>query len=631
MTNIISKGSDGYYHPATEEQLQSLVAHAYDKRIPLRVRGSQHSVIQAIYTTGFDGQGAPPADTITIMLDKYRQVTITPDANDPTHALVEVEAGCNLGKNPYDPTGTSTWENSLNYLLQTGVDGNKYALSDLGGISHQTVSGFFSTGSSGGSTQYSVYDDIVRIRFIDGTGELHDVSRDAEDPRARDLFFAAGISLGLLGVISKVWLRAGPAYNIKGTQTTTATSDAPIDLFGDRPDQPSLESYLQQTQYTRLMWWPQRSFERIQVWQCERLEPAPGFVPKPYEELGTTPQINALAGSLFYTLIGNLDDIAAVPPKLDNWYRHLDGTLSGQNDSNVCTPLPSSRDRRARSVDEVLAFLQKAILQGLRAHPGLTPGSDIHTRATQLATAIKAPTLANEDSLPDWLAGLITLAIKLLLDNALSTPQAQQFASYFQTVLPGILPGLLAIFVPLEPVDAPQQFQDTWLCGLPMDNQMDDQLWPTAFTELWIPIDRATEVMQTLKTFYEGGGDATVSFERTGTFSCELYAAKNSPFWMSPSYGADVYRVDVFWFELNAADPTKTFYPPFWELLKPFTFKPHWGKDLPPPSADWLAYYKQGFPMLERFLQLRAQLDPAQIFVSDYWREHFGIEKPSAP
>lgn len=631
-TSIIERGTDGYYHPASEEELRALCAYAYEKRLPLRVRGSQHSVPAAIYMTGYQGEGRPPEGSIAVMLDRYRNVVITPDRDDPSRALVEVEAGCNLGRNPYDPTGTSTWQNSLDYMLQIGVDGRRYALDDLGGISHQTVSGFLSTGSSGGSIQYSVQDNIARLRIIDGTGVIHDLSRDDPDPRRRDLFFAAVVSMGLLGVISKVWLRVGPSYNIAGQQITSGEDETPMDLFGDRPGQPSLETYLRETPYTRLMWWPQHGFRRMQVWQASRLEPAPGFKPVPYEELGRAPQIAALAGSLFYTLIGNLEDLAVVPAKLHDWYQHLDGTLDGQPDVNACAPTPSQLARRKLSVDDVLAWLLPRLTAALARPEAASRGAEVQDHALALhaeaSTRIEvaSPPAANDaEALPSWLADLITAAIRLLLDGVLTSEGAARLGKILEWVMPYAIKDILDPFVPL----GTQSFQDTWMCGLPMDNQMDDQLWPTEFTELWIPVERATEVMRALRDFYESGS-AEEAYQHTGAFSCELYAAKASPFWMSPSYGADVFRVDVFWFKLNAGSPSDSFYPMFWRVLEPFGFRPHWGKVLPHASPEWRAYYRKNLPMMERFLELREQLDPAQIFVSDYWRDNLGITPPQA-
>lgn len=626
---IIGQGPDGYYHPASEEELRALVAHAYERWLPLRVRGSGHSVAQAIYTTGFDGEGRPPEGAIDVMLDQYISVAITPDPLDPSHAIAEVDAGCHLGRDPYDPTGTSTWKNSLNYLLQTAIPGRSYALADLGGISHQTVSGFLATGSSGGSILYSVYDNITRLRLIDGTGAVHDVSRDDPDPRKRDLFFAAaGASLGLLGVVSKVWFRVGPSYNISGSQVTTGAADASIDFFGDQPAKLSYEEFLRHTPYTRQMWWPQHDFERMQVWQASRLEPSPDFTPKPYEELGRAPQISALAGSLFYTIIGNLSDISAVPARLDDWYKHLDGFIAGGPDQNACAPTPAVAHGQKLTVADVLAWIRTNMGQAIQAHAQRAADSADFERDAKALLDEAAPHLGDavrskaDSALHDILAEVITKLIELLLNAALSTSAAQILANWLARYVPYLIKDILDPFVP----NGTQDFQDTWMCGLPMDNQMDDQLWPTEFTELWIPVDQVTSVMQALRDFYRANGDAVQAYQHTGAFSCELYAAKASPFWMSPSYGADMFRVDVFWFGLNAGSPSDQFYPMFWELLERFKFRPHWAKVLPSASDRWRAYYRQNVPMLERFLELRKAMDPRQIFVSEYWRDHLGIE-----
>lgn len=622
MKQAIEKAADGYYHPQSEEELQALVQLALSASPPrkLRVRGSAHSVARSIYTDGYSGAGDPPNGDIDVMLDRYRAIgPIIPVEGDPDHAIVEVEAGCNLGKNPYDPTHTSTWRNSLNYTLQQAG----WAFEDLGGISHQTVSGFLSTGSSGGSLMYSVDDDIVGFNLIDGTGKLWVVNRDDPDPEKRDLFFAAGVSMGLLGVISKVRLRVRRSFNIKGSQITSTTADAPIDLFGGGSDgKPSLERFLRETPYTRLMWWPQRGFERIQIWQASRIDPVPGFTPKPYEELGRAPQLAALAGSLFYTIIGNLDDISAVPGKLTDWYAHLDGTLSGDSDVNACSgPTPDKAHTRKISRQEVLDYLRGALTDALAKRARSLEGA-AHSRALLGAIELK-----EGGPIQDCIAGVITKLVELLLDGALSSPLAQILADFLKAEMPYLIADILGLFVPI----GTQEFWDTWMCGLPMDNQMDDQLWPTWFTELWIPVERTAEVMQALKTWYDGGGDAATAYQHTGSFSCELYAARRSEFWMSPSYGADVFRVDVFWFALNGGD-LNAFYGPFWEVLKPFGFRPHWGKFLPPPSSgDWVSYYRQNFPRFDDFLALRAKLDPRQIFVNDYWRANLGIPAVTEP
>jgi hypothetical protein len=432
------------------------------------------------------------------------------------------------------------------------------------------------------------------------------------------MFFAAGVSVGLLGIVSKVRLRVRRTFNLFGQQVTGATSAVPIDLFGSGTDgKPSLERFLRETPYTRLMWWPQHGFKRIQIWEATRMDPMPDFTPQPYEELGRAPQLAALAGSLFYTLIGNLENISAVPDKLGNWYKHLEGTLEDDPDVNACAgPSPDKSHNKKYTVKDVLDFLRERLQASMANRAAPMSGEQEHTRALLGALEDKV-----EGAVQDIVATIITKLVEMLLDGALNTRLAQILADWLNKELPNLIGDVLGIFV----TDGVQQFWDTWMCGLPMDNQMDDQLWPTWFTELWIPVEKTAEVMQALERFYDGGGDPETAYQHTGAFSCELYAAKQSPFWMSPAYEKDMFRVDVFWFALNAEKPD-AFYQQFWELLKPFGFRPHWGKIVPAPeSGPWVDYYAEHFPRFRDFLALRDKLDPQQIFVNAYWRATFGI------
>jgi hypothetical protein len=111
-------------------------------------------------------------------------------------------------------------------------------------------------------------------------------------------------------------------------------------------------------------------------------------------------------------------------------------------------------------------------------------------------------------------------------------------------------------------------------------------------------------------------------FAATGSYCCELYTAKRSDFWLSPSYQEDVFRVDIFWFGYNAGDPVKDYYPQFWNLLmKEFKCRFHWGKSM--PAA--VPYLEKQYPKWKDFMALRAEMDPQQTFVTDYWRKHLGI------
>jgi hypothetical protein len=483
---------DHVHTPDSEESLRALILDAERSGRTLRVLGSSHSVAQAI---------ASPQDVI-VSLENLRKVV----DYDPARGRIQVEAGMTLGYCPLWPKRADA-ETLGGYLEQQArASGTGWALPNLGGITHQTVGGFLSTGSSGGSVRYSIDDALQSFELIDGRGETRTIRRG--DPQ----FDAVAVSLGLCGVITKVEFQCDPWFDVIGRETTTHTRDCEIDLFGDGPR--SLREYLTQTPYTRLLWWPQAGVDKITVWQARRMEQAD------YLAQSSTPiHLNRRP----YEAIG----------------------IGGQ-----------------WIADAFYSFL------------GLGYGSD---------------------TLDHWI----------------------------KAITPAIAAPVINAFVPVNS-DKPTLFWDFWRHGLPMDDHSSDHLMATSFTELWIPIEHAQEVMIAMRDHYRDNG-----LSAAGTYACEIYAAKKSPFFLSPSYGTDVVRMDIFWFDGNRESPAKHFYPQFWSVLERFGFRPHWGKTLPPAdSHTGAAYLREQYPRFDDFLEVREQLDPEQMFVTDYWRNHLGIARP---
>lgn len=592
-----STGPDGYVHPENTDDVVAAVKRARDEKKTLRVRGSAHSVEGAIFSGPLQ-DGKPPADAITLLMEKMRGVTIDAETRE-VHAL----AGTHLGKDPYDPTKTSTWANSVDLQL----DQAGWALGDLGGISHQTVAGFLSTGSSGGSLTHSL--EITGLTLVDGTGTVRELKEGDDE------LDAAKVAMGMLGVITEASFRIVPRFAIFGDQITAQTSsaDAPLDMFAANGDPRSLASFLRATPYTRLMWWPQKDFHRVQVWRAARMEPLEPFTPQPYMELGRAPRMAALAGSLIYTVLGNLEDISQIPGKLTDFFAHLEADLDGDPDPNAC---PSGQDdpKGKLRVADVLRYIQE------RLHRSEHLEGEPHAAVTSyvIEARSKVDALSATGSIEKDFVSLLVWLLEKLTDAASHSAIVQWAAKELAKVVPHVIAPILGIFVS----DGTQTFWDGWRCGLPMDNQMDDQLWPTQFTELWVPLEHTGDVMNALKDHYAGDGTAASAYAATGAFSCEVYGAKESDAWLSPAYGTDVVRIDVFRFGRDAPTDPRGFYDAFWEVLKPFGFRPHWGKWLPKASADWRAYYAEQLPRLEDFKALREQWDPDGIFLSDYWKDH---------
>lgn len=510
------RGEDGFFHPSSEAQLSALVRFARRQGSHLRIRGSAHSTPQAIFAE----RPTTPLKRrrhIDVMLDRYTRVEF-----DASRMQVVVEAGCHLGLDPRDPTGVSTWANSLTKQL----DARGWALPDLGGVSHQTVSGFLMTGSCGGSIQHAIESSVVAMRLIDGRGEIHELVRGRDA-----LFHAALCSMGLLGVISTLTLQCIPRFDIIGREDITTEADCQYALFGD--GESGLEGCLRRSEYARLMWWPQEGVRSVVTWRARRMRdtdysletgsPA-RFRPKRYVALGdigvgprlteALNQASQVAGGLFYDVLAQTARVAAALP--------------------LSTPLK------------------------LRAR----------TRTA--------------------------------------------FAQH-------VLPAVLKQFVP---TGTTQHFWDSWYEGLPLDNQMSERSLPTDFTEIWLPLDRAGEVMRALRAHYDRHGYAA-----TGPFICEVYGARATEAWMHPGYGRDSLRIDIFWFRRNPGDPRKGYFVQFWELLREFGYRLHWGKHLPVDPTLGSKYLRANTPRWDDFLAARAELDPDGVFLTPYWRSALGVTR----
>lgn len=581
MTAAISRDSDGFYHPASEAEVIALVRAARAEGRRVRVTGASHSVSWAIYTEPtpknvVDHVNPPPNSPYNVRLDLLKTWSVT----DKRKRIITCEAGIHLGANPGDPDVSARGQEAgLLYQLWQQLG---WTLPDLGGVTFQTVGGFIATGSSGGSLTYDFASSVVGLRLVDGTGTVHDLDRDA-DP---DAFNAALVSMGLLGIITQVRIQCVPTFDIVGQEAITTLDDAEVDFFGPGDDgRPSLETFLKKVQYTRLEWWPQAGAQRLVVWQAQRIKPAPGFRRVPYLEFTTEPALAEMGIDLFYTLIGNLNDLSRARGKLARDYRRL---------------------------PELIAFFQGV--------PELTPVSRALARIAGEALAVSGETI------------LLVL---------------QPFAPLLRRELPKMFKPILDVFVPLDSTKKgllagqPQLFQDHGYLGLPMDNGASDILLTTAFTEIWLPLGRTHEAINVLRRWFDSAPNTHEALRRTGTFSWELYATRPSTAWMSPSYsdGKDewkdgVFRIDPYWFQHDDADPTHGFYERLWDELRNagIPFRLHWGKfhpDLTQGDPDgWVAFFRSQYAHWDDFLAQRAQMDPDGVFLTDYWRRHLGVGAP---
>ena len=553
-------GADGFYHPVTEEQIIALVQKAAAESLEIRCRGAAHSLARAIYTD--PGQGDPPlpnevseqkppkGPNLNIMFDQYSKLVWI----DKEKGIIEVEAGIHLGYDPEDPTGTSTLENSLLYqAFEAG-----FTLSDLGGISHQTVSGFLMTGSSGGSLLYTIDENILELTMVDGTGVATRFTKEDKE------FGAIVLSLGLLGIVSKVRLQLTPLFNIYGQQITypTAPADCPIDLYGEGlPKKPSMEQYLQQTPYSRILWWPQEKVERVVIWEASRGAAMPVFDPAPYEEFADNnfvSNVEQLGASMLFTMLGN-SKFGVV------WHK-------------------------------------------------LKPSFEEFRHLTELSWG------------GGWFAKFIAFIITLILKGIGFF--LTLFFMTFTGLLHKLYPVVVDILQPLTKKGEAQLFMDYTYSSLPMDNGANDVMMGTEFTEIWIPLSDTQRAMVLLDKLFKQDKFKATGYYSTELYAGKKSSYWLSPayerdvfridfFWFSNNEGNPASKegfFSQFWEALKAENiPFRLHWAKF---LPEYDY------------AEWAEYLRLQYPRWDDFMELRTKRDPKNIFLTNYWSLHlFGKPK----
>lgn len=184
------------FQPTEEEEIRELINQA-------RVNG------KTIMTVG---SGHSPSDlTMTnewlCNLDKFNKILskdpyFGPLKSNPAEKEVKfvdltVQAGCRI------------------YELNDYLKANDLAIQNLGSISDQSIAGLISTGTHGSSQFHGlVSQQVVSLKIMNSEGK----SINCSSIENQDLFRASLLSLGKIGIITHVTLRAIPRYTIKSKQ-----------------------------------------------------------------------------------------------------------------------------------------------------------------------------------------------------------------------------------------------------------------------------------------------------------------------------------------------------------------------------------------------------------------------------
>ncbi|KAK2768371.1 D-arabinono-1,4-lactone oxidase [Arachnomyces sp. PD_36] len=250
-----------YIQPHSVDEIQKIVTLARRCRRRLVTVGSAHSPSDLTCTSAW-----------TLNLDNFNRVL---DIDRET-GIVTVESGIRLRE------------------LRKELENNGLMLRNLGSIDDQSVAGAISTGTHGSSVRHGLLSEsIVSMSLMLSNGR---VVRCSETVNV-SLFKAALVSLGALGVITEITLRAVPAFKVAWHQSLWSLGDVLEEWDSD---------LWTSSEFVRVWWLPY--LKRAIVWRADKTS-------LPIK----TPPTDFFGGSLGYHVYHNLLYLANYIPKILPW------------------------------------------------------------------------------------------------------------------------------------------------------------------------------------------------------------------------------------------------------------------------------------------------------------------------
>ncbi|KAH8792040.1 D-arabinono-1,4-lactone oxidase-domain-containing protein [Hyaloscypha finlandica] len=197
--------------------------------------------------------------------------------------------GC--GHSPSDITCTSSWLVNLDkfnkilsvdkekciVVMQSGIrlfavgeelDKVGLAMPNLGSINDQSIAGAISTGTHGSTLKHGILStSVLQLKIILANGKTETCSPTQNE----ELFRAALISLGALGIIVEITFQAVPAFTLAWKQVV----DRDLSMFNSWN-----KDLWTQTEFVRVWWFPYT--RRSVVWTAEKTKLTPRPPPKSY-------------------------------------------------------------------------------------------------------------------------------------------------------------------------------------------------------------------------------------------------------------------------------------------------------------------------------------------------------------
>ena len=194
-------------HPSTEDELVRIVKQAAAAGRTVKVVGAGHSFTGIACTDGH-----------LVDLSGYGRVL----SHDAAAGTVTVQAGITLAR------------------LCDELDRLGLALENMGDIAYQSIAGATSTATHGTGTNFgNLSSRIAGLRIVTADGSIVECSADENT----DVFAAARVGLGALGVVSTVTLHCVPAFRLHAIEKAIPVDEVLEDFDGFMDSADHVEFY----------------------------------------------------------------------------------------------------------------------------------------------------------------------------------------------------------------------------------------------------------------------------------------------------------------------------------------------------------------------------------------------------
>lgn len=240
--------SSSLHFPRSSEALARIIKE--NDRV--KVLGTGHAFSRIADTTGAH-----------ISLDEMKAIFPI----DHEHQTVSFEAGV-------------TFKELAEYLERQG-----YAIANYASLPHISIAGAIATATHGSGEKNGSLATLVReFELVDGRGEVHHISKD----KTPDLFAASVVSLGVLGVVTRITLDILPRFTIRQDVYKNVDAQTVLDSFDEVQDMGysvSLFTKWQNPKSLEKLWIksivedPAREFPQMLfggTWSNENLHPCSG-------------------------------------------------------------------------------------------------------------------------------------------------------------------------------------------------------------------------------------------------------------------------------------------------------------------------------------------------------------------